>query len=202
MQQDRRRAVEFVLYQVTSAIQCYATSEGFVDKLSSEVRINDQVCGHHFDPSVYSPVHRHTKLPCREEREIIEALVRLFDAHVYNSVLKSSAEHRVDTTIKSSLDQICDTLMTLARKYRQWFQSMRNTQAKYLQSNLLSILADQELLREIEEMVDIKTAAKNSIRDTKTLVCLQPSENTLDHLRYVLKMRELRAARRGASGRS
>jgi len=134
---------------------------------------------------------RHTCLPSRRERDLLNCLVHVYDAYVYHPALMlcQTVDHNQST--QASLNDLYHVLMTVEERYRQWWNNVKELGDLHTKPTMRKILNSPTVMKHILEYEDIKEAAETAARDPEG-PGLQPiSEKVLEMLRTNANRRQL-----------
>jgi hypothetical protein len=76
--------------------------------------------------------YRNISLPSRSEANLLEALVVLYDAYVYNPFLRLYTVDHFDKQTFNMINDIYDKLMTWLQDYKRWCQGMIQLRSQYM----------------------------------------------------------------------
>jgi hypothetical protein len=134
---------------------------------------------------------RHTCLPSRHERDLLNCLVHVYDAYVYHPALIfcQTVDHNQSTRV--SLDDLYHVLMTVEERYRQWWNDVKELGDLHTKPTMRKILNSPKVMKHILEYEDIREAAETAACDPEG-PGLQPiSEKVLEMLRTNANRRQL-----------
>lgn len=134
---------------------------------------------------------RHTCLPSRRERDLLNCLVHVYDAYVYHPALNfyQAVDHNRST--QASLDDLYHVLMTVEERYRQWWNDVKELGELHTKPTMRKILNSPTVMKHILEHEDIKEAAETAASDPEG-PGLQPiSKEVLEMLRTNANRRQL-----------
>lgn len=98
--------------------------------------------------------NRNTSLPSKTEARILESLVHLYDAYVYNPFLRHQLGRNLSSRTSELLNNIYHHLMDWLAQYQRWCRDMSDLRKRYMKP-LLDCMATspiaQEDLRDLQE---------------------------------------------------
>lgn len=134
---------------------------------------------------------RHTCLPSRRERDLLNCLVHVYDAYVYHPALTSCQTVDHNQSTQASLDDLYHMLMTVEERYRQWWNDVKELGELHTKPTMRKILNSPTVMKHILEYEDVREAAETTACDPEG-PGLQPiSEKVLEVLRTNANRRQL-----------
>ena len=134
---------------------------------------------------------RHTCLPSRHERDLLNCLVHVYDAYVYHPALISCQTVDHNQSTQASLDDLYHVLMTVEERYRQWWNDVKELGELYTKPTMRRILHSPTVIKHILEQEDIRKAAEAAARDPEGPGVQPVSEKALEMLRTNANRRQL-----------
>ena len=109
------------------------------------------------DPDALSA--RHTAIPSQFERNLLERLVHIYDAQVYNPALNWMSRCDGEGRVQESLDALYDVIMIVEEKYKQWWRDVRELGDNHTKPTMRKIFASPVVMQQLEHFEGMKEAA-------------------------------------------
>ena len=118
-------------------------------------------------------ITRHLSLPALTERKLLDSLLALFDAYIYNPFLHltSPDSHTViPADIRNAIHNLYDAICNLVTEYHKWLTAMRDLKSHYLTPLVVRIEESTFIQREIEQSESIINSTRAALESGSVTV--------------------------------
>ena len=118
-------------------------------------------------------ITKHLFPPTLSERRLLDSLLAVFDAYVYNPFLHLTSPdcHMViPSDIRNALHNLYETLCELVSAYHKWLTAMRNLKSHYLTPLMRRVEESTLIQQEIEQSESIKSSARAALESGRVVV--------------------------------
>lgn len=134
-------------------------------QLSPEGTIDRTVSRHYpFTTQNVKTSYRHTTLPCRTERRLLEHMTHIFNAYVYHPFLQSQQLKKWNTAVEDVVNGLYDDFMTLLHVYNMWCNAMKDIRQNHMLPILRRIQKSPDTIHEIKISEQSQDALKDVMR--------------------------------------